>query len=89
MKLSPELSQAKQLKITLVRSGIGRPQKHKLVLKGLGLRKLNRSVIRPNTPQMWGMINKVSHLVKVGLPDKPDKVAAKPVADKSKVAVEA
>ncbi len=80
MKLSAELSQVKQLKITLVRSGIGRPKKHKLVLIGLGLRKMNRSVLRPNTPQIWGMINKVPHLVKVGLPDEQDKVMPKPVA---------
>lgn len=77
MKLSPELKQAKQIKITLVRSGIGRPKKHKLVLKGLGLRKLNNSVLRPNTPQIWGMVNKVSHLVCVGLPDKAEKVSIK------------
>lgn len=55
----------KKIKITLVRSGIARPGKHKVVLAGLGLRKLNKSVIRPDTPEIRGMINKVSHLVQV------------------------
>jgi large subunit ribosomal protein L30 len=58
-------SDGKKLKITLVKSGIARPGKHKVVLIGLGLKKLNHSVIRVDTPQMRGMINKVSHLIKV------------------------
>lgn len=58
-------SEAKQLKITLVKSGIARPGKHKVVLIGLGLKKLNKSVIREDTPQIRGMINKISHLVQV------------------------
>ncbi|MDA8422921.1 MAG: 50S ribosomal protein L30 [Nitrospiraceae bacterium] len=56
---------AKKIKITLVKSGIARPGKHKVVLVGLGLRKLNHSVIRVDSPQIRGMINKVSHLIKV------------------------
>jgi large subunit ribosomal protein L30 len=55
----------KKLKITLVKSSIARPGKHKAVLQGLGLRKLNGTVIRPDTPEIWGMINKVHHLVQV------------------------
>jgi large subunit ribosomal protein L30 len=55
----------KMLKITLVKSGIARPGKHKVVLIGLGLKKLNKSVIRQDTPEIRGMINKVSHLVQV------------------------
>ncbi len=58
-------SDSKKLKITLVKSGIARPGKHKVVLAGLGLRKLNHSVIRQDTPQIRGMIDKVSHLLKV------------------------
>ncbi len=58
-------SDAKKIKITLVKSGIARPGKHKVVLTGLGLRKLNHSVIRIDSPQIRGMINKVSHLVQV------------------------
>lgn len=53
------------LKITLIRSGIARPGKHKAVLIGLGLRKLNGSVVRPDTPEIRGMITKVNHLVQV------------------------
>ena len=53
------------LKIKYVRSSIGRPEKHKAVLRGLGFRKLNQVVERPNTPEIRGMINKVSHLVEV------------------------
>jgi len=55
----------KKLKITLVRSGIARPGKHKVVLIGLGLKKLNKSVVRQDTPEIRGMINKVSHLLLV------------------------
>jgi large subunit ribosomal protein L30 len=55
----------KKIKITLVKSGIARPGKHKVVLVGLGLRKLNHSVVRVDSPQIQGMINKVSHLIKV------------------------
>ncbi|MFA5073872.1 MAG: 50S ribosomal protein L30 [Nitrospirota bacterium] len=55
----------KKLKITLIKSGIARPGTHKAVLKGLGLAKLHHSVIRDDSPQMRGMINKVAHLVRV------------------------
>jgi large subunit ribosomal protein L30 len=54
---------AGKLKITLVRSMIGRPEKHRKVLRGMGLRKLNRSVILEDSPSVRGMIHKVSHLV--------------------------
>jgi large subunit ribosomal protein L30 len=57
--------ETKKLKITLIKSGIARPGKHKVVLTGLGLRKLNHSVVRIDSPQIRGMINKVSHLLKV------------------------
>jgi large subunit ribosomal protein L30 len=56
---------AKNIKITLVKSGIARPGKHKAILIGLGLKKLNGSVLRKDTPEIRGMINKVSHLVQV------------------------
>ena len=54
-----------QLKITLVRSGIGRPRKHKQVLIGLGLTKLHKTVIREDRPEVRGMLHKVQHLVQV------------------------
>lgn len=55
----------KQLKIRLVRSLIGRPQKQREVIKGLGLRRISSEVIRKDCPEIWGMIRKVPHLVKV------------------------
>jgi len=53
------------LKITLVRSMIGRPEKHRRVLRGMGLTKLNRTVDLEDTPSIRGMVNTVSHLLKV------------------------
>lgn len=55
----------KKLKITLVKSYIGRPEKHRKVLRGMGLQKLNRTVLLKDTPEVRGMINKVSHLLSV------------------------
>lgn len=55
----------KKLKITQVRSYIGRPEKHRKVLRSLGLGRMNRSVFLTDTPEVRGMINKVPHLVSV------------------------
>ncbi len=52
------------VKVTLVKSMIARPEKHRKVLRGMGLTKLNRTVELNDTPSIRGMINKVSHLVK-------------------------
>ena len=52
------------LKVTLVKSMIGRPEKHRKVLRGMGLTKLNRTVELQDTPSIRGMINVVAHLVK-------------------------
>ena len=43
---------------------IGRPEKHRKVLRGMGLTKLNKTVELQDTPSIRGMINVVSHLVK-------------------------
>lgn len=59
------MAKDKEIRIKLVRSGIGRPKKHRLVLKGLGLTKLNQVVTRQDTNAVRGMIRKVSHLVDV------------------------
>ncbi len=56
---------ALKIKVTQVRSGIGRPKPQRLVLKGLGLRGINKTVERQDTPAIRGMIRKVSHLVAV------------------------
>ncbi len=53
----------RKLKITLIRSYIGRPEKHRQVLRGLGLMKMNKTVILADTPEVRGMVNKVCHLV--------------------------
>ena len=52
------------LKVTLVKSMIGRPEKHRRILRGMGLTKLNKTVELKDTPTIQGMINKVSHLVR-------------------------
>ena len=54
-----------KVKITQIRSTIKRPQRQKLTIKALGLGKINRSVEVEATPQIMGMVNKVSHLVTV------------------------
>lgn len=55
-----------KLKVTLVKSMIGRPEKHRRILRSMGLTKINRAVeFEKDTPSIRGMINKVSYLVKV------------------------
>ncbi len=56
---------AKKLKITQTGSVIDRPVPQKQTIKALGLSRPNRFVIQNDTPQIRGMIRKVSHLVKV------------------------
>lgn len=60
---------ALKLKLTLVRSGINRPALQKLTIKGLGLTRMNKTVVLNDTPAIRGMIRKVSHLVKVEAAD--------------------
>jgi large subunit ribosomal protein L30 len=52
------------IRIKLYRSPICTPDKHRRVVKGLGLRKLNQIVERPDTPVFRGMVKKVPHLLK-------------------------
>ena len=54
-----------KIKITQVKSGIDRSERQKQTLIALGLRKLNATKEVEATPQILGMVNKVSHLVKV------------------------
>ena len=54
-----------EIKITLKRSGIGRNKYFTKVLNGLGLRRLQQTVVLKDTPEIRGMINKVSHMVTV------------------------
>ena len=53
----------KMLKIRMVRSEIGRPEKQRKILRGLGLNKLNSCVTLVDTPHTRGMVHKVIHLV--------------------------
>ena len=53
------------LRITLVRSTIGRPADQGRTVASLGLRKLNMTVERPDSPSIRGMVNKIRHLVTV------------------------
>jgi large subunit ribosomal protein L30 len=55
----------KKIKITQVKSGIDRSERQKQTLIALGLKKLNATVEVDATPQILGMVNKVTHLVKV------------------------
>lgn len=54
-----------KVKISQIRSTIGRPERQKRTIQALGLGKLNKSVEVEYTPQIKGMVNKVSHLVSV------------------------
>ncbi len=54
-----------KIKIKLIRSVICTPLKHKVIVRCLGLRKLNQIVERPDTPGFRGMVNKVPHLLVV------------------------
>jgi large subunit ribosomal protein L30 len=53
------------VKIKYVRSAIGTPEKHKLVIKSLGFKRLNQVVTRVDTPQVRGMVAQVPHLVTI------------------------
>ncbi len=56
----------RKVRITQIRSGIGRPQDQKDTLKSLGLRKMHQSVeVDMENPCLAGMVNKVAHLLKI------------------------
>ena len=55
----------KELKIKLIKSPIGRIEKHKLCVKGLGLRKLHQTVTLKDTPSVRGMVNKIRDMVEI------------------------
>jgi len=54
-----------KIKVTLVKSAIGRPERQKRTLISLGLKKLNQTIEHDATPTIVGMVNKVQHLVSV------------------------
>ena len=53
------------IKIKLIGSPICCPEKHKKIVRSLGLKKMNRVVERPDTPAFRGMVNKVPHLLAI------------------------
>ena len=55
----------KMIEVTLVRSGVTRPETQQRTLRGLGLTRMHRTVRLKDTPAIRGMVRKVSHLVKV------------------------
>ena len=61
-----------QIKITLRRSRIGSTPRQRDVLRGLGLRRISSSVVRPDDPSIRGMVAKVSHLVEVETLARPE-----------------
>jgi large subunit ribosomal protein L30 len=56
---------ASKLRVTLVRSGINRPEQHKRTISALGLSKMGVAVTLPDNVAVRGMIRSVSHLVRV------------------------
>jgi len=52
-----------KVSITWKKSSIGRPEKQKRIIRALGLRRLNQTVVKDNSPEIMGMVNKVSHLL--------------------------
>jgi large subunit ribosomal protein L30 len=58
-------TEEKMLRITLVRSPIGRPAVQRRTVRALGLKRMNHSVVQKSTPEINGMISRISHLVTV------------------------
>ncbi len=56
---------ADKIKITQIRSTIGRPAKHGRIIRSLGIKRMHHTVEHDNTPVIMGQVAKVSHLVKV------------------------
>ncbi len=59
------MSDAKKIKVTLVKSLIGRLANHKACANGLGLKKIGQTAEVIDTPSNRGMINTISYLLKV------------------------
>lgn len=74
---------ANTLNVTLVKSTIGRIEKHKASVRGLGLRRMHQTVTVEDTPENRGMINAVSYLLKVSESDAPVAKKTKTAAKKA------
>lgn len=54
-----------QVKITQIKSTIDRPENQKRIIKALGFRRLNQTLVKEESPSILGMISKVNHLIKI------------------------
>jgi len=59
------MAAAKKIRVSQTKSGHGRLKSHKATLVGLGLRRIRHTVELDDTPEIRGMINKISYMVKV------------------------
>jgi large subunit ribosomal protein L30 len=59
------MAKTKQIKVTLVRSPIGFQPKHRECVRGLGLKRMNHSVVLEDTPSVRGMVNRIEYMVRV------------------------
>ena len=64
-KKKAEVESSATLKVQYFRSAIGTPEKHKLVIKSLGFKRLNQVVNRVDSPAIRGMVAQVPHLVRI------------------------
>jgi large subunit ribosomal protein L30 len=64
-KKKAESESGKTLKIQYVRSAIGSPEKHKLIVKSLGFKRLHQVITRVDTPAIRGMVAHAPHLFKI------------------------
>lgn len=53
------------IKIKLIKSPICTPEKHKVMVRRLGLKTMNRTVVKPDTPAFRGMVKKIPHLLAI------------------------
>ena len=58
-------TEAKTIKVTLVRSPIGFPEPQKATVRALGLRRMHQTVEQPDTPVLRGMLAKVIHMLRI------------------------
>ncbi len=63
--MAAQAKSTSKLAITLVRSPIGTPREHRIILRGLGLRRIRHTVVRPNSAQVKGLVHKLAYLLKV------------------------
>ncbi|MGA2261551.1 MAG: 50S ribosomal protein L30 [Acidobacteriota bacterium] len=60
-----EPTEGAMLRIKYIRSAIGTPPKHRLIIRGLGFKRLNQVITRVDTPGVRGMVAQVPHLVQI------------------------